>query len=64
MGVGFFEVAILLFVVFLFLGSKRITNLMRALGRGVRDFKTEFDRDREDRELPEGEDPEKPPRTR
>lgn len=43
MGVGLFEVAILLFIVFLFLGSKRITNLMRALGRGVRDFKTEFD---------------------
>ena len=43
MGVGLFEVAILLFFVFLLLGSKRITNLMRALGRGVRDFKTEFD---------------------
>lgn len=43
MGVGLFEVAILLFIVFLLLGSKRITNLMRALGRGVRDFKTEFD---------------------
>ncbi len=37
------EVAILLFFVFLLLGSKRITKLMRALGRGVRDFKTEFD---------------------
>lgn len=53
---GLLELSILLFIVFLVLGPKRITNLFRALGRGVQDFKNEFGRDKQ-AELPE-EDPE------
>jgi sec-independent protein translocase protein TatA len=55
MTVGLLELSILLFVVFVALGPKRITNLFRALGRGVRDFTEEFGRERRDRELPERE---------
>ena len=50
---GLFEFAILLFIVFLFLGPKRIQNLLAALGRGVRDFTTEFNKDEKHKELPE-----------
>ncbi len=50
---GLFELSILLFVVFLILGPKRITNLFRSLGRGIRDFKTEFANREESKELPE-----------
>lgn len=59
---GLFELSILLFVVFLVLGPKRITNLFRALGRGVKDFKTEFG-DKRSKELPEkDEEPYNEPR--
>lgn len=53
---GLFELSILLFVVFLVLGPKRITNLLRALGRGARDFKTEFGGKDRDPELTEEDD--------
>ncbi len=52
------ELLILLFVVFLILGPKRITALLRSLGRGVRDFTDELGRDKTDeanKELPEDE---------
>ena len=55
---------ILLFVVFLILSPRRITGLGRSLGRGVRDFELEFDRDKKDEELPRGERGEKPARKR
>lgn len=44
---------ILLFVVFLILGPKRITNMFRALGRGVHNFTEQLGRNKEDKELPE-----------
>jgi len=50
---GLLEFGILLFIVFLFLGPRRIQNLLAALGRGVRDFTTEFGKDKEHKELPE-----------
>lgn len=50
---GLFELAILLFIVFLFLGPKRIQSLLAALGRGVRDFTSELGRDKDQKELPE-----------
>jgi sec-independent protein translocase protein TatA len=50
---GIFELAVLVFIVFLLLGPKRIQNLLAALGRGVRDFTTEFGGDKEQKELPE-----------
>ncbi|MCA1728259.1 MAG: twin-arginine translocase TatA/TatE family subunit, partial [Actinobacteria bacterium] len=36
---------------------RRIADLGRSLGRGVRDFKLEFDRDKKDKELGGDEDP-------
>jgi sec-independent protein translocase protein TatA len=42
MTVGVLEIFLILFVVLLILGPRRIVDLGRALGRGVRDFKLEF----------------------
>lgn len=51
---GLLELLIVLFVVFLIAGPRRLANIFRALGRGVRDFTTEFDR-RGNSELPKEE---------
>lgn len=59
---GLFEVAILLFIVFLLLGPKRVTGLFQALGRGVRDFTTEFGKDKEDKKLTHGDEGSRPSR--
>ncbi len=61
MTVGVLEVLVVLFVVLLILGPRRIVELGRALGRGVRDFKLEFGRKRDGEQLPGGEHDEKPP---
>ena len=55
---GLLEVLIVLFVVFLIAGPRRLANLFRALGRGIHDFTTEFG-NREKPELPEEEQDEK-----
>ncbi len=64
MTVGALGILLFLFVVFLILGPRRIAGLGRSLGRGVRDFKLEFDRDKKDEELPRVERDEKPARKR
>ena len=46
MTVGALEVLLVLFFVLLIIGPRRITNLGRSLGRGVRDFKLEFGKDK------------------
>ena len=51
MGVGVLEILLILFVVLLIIGPRRVANLGRSLGRGVRDFKLEFGRKERDREL-------------
>ncbi len=51
MGVGILEILLVLFVVLLIIGPRRVANLGRSLGRGVRDFKLEFGRKERDREL-------------
>ena len=51
MSVGLFEI-LLVFVVFLALGPRRIANLLRSLGRGAHDFVETLGRDKKD-ELPE-----------
>jgi sec-independent protein translocase protein TatA len=51
--VGLFEI-LLVFVVFLALGPRRIVNLLRSLGRGVHDFVETLGRDKRN-ELPEEE---------
>ncbi|CAN5609218.1 hypothetical protein BH24ACT20_BH24ACT20_12000 [soil metagenome] len=57
---GPFELLILLFVVFLVLGPKRITALFRSLGRGVKDFTDELGssktKEADRKELPEEKD--------
>lgn len=53
---GLLEIGLLLFVIFLVLGPKRITNLFQALGRGIRDFKLEFGEKDKNSELPEDKD--------
>ena len=57
MTVGPLEILLVLFVVLLIIGPRRIADLGRSLGRGVRDFKLEFDRDKKDKELGGDEDP-------
>jgi sec-independent protein translocase protein TatA len=53
MSLGLIEL-ILVFLVFLVLGPKRIADLLRSLGRGVHDFVDALGRDKKD-ELPEDE---------
>jgi sec-independent protein translocase protein TatA len=61
MSVGLLEI-LLLFLVFLLLGPRRITDLLRSLGRGVHDFVETLGRDKRN-ELPDKEqDPERKPR--
>jgi sec-independent protein translocase protein TatA len=47
MTVGPLELLLILFVVLLLIGPRRIVDMSRSLGRAVRDFKLEFDRDKE-----------------
>ena len=51
MVVGVLEVLLVLLVVLLVIGPRRIADLGRSLGRGVRDFKLEFGRRKKHREL-------------
>jgi len=53
MSVGLIEL-LLIFAVFLILGPRRITDLLRSLGRGVHDFVETLGRDKQT-ELPEEE---------
>ncbi len=62
MSLGLIEI-LLVFLVFLILGPRRIANLLRSLGRGVHDFVDALGRDKEKAELPEEEhDAEQKPR--
>jgi sec-independent protein translocase protein TatA len=61
MSLGIVEILIV-FLVFLVLGPRRIADLLRSLGRGVHDFVDALGRDRKN-ELPEEEqDTEQKPR--
>ena len=63
MSFGPLEIGILLFVIFIILGPKRITAVFQSLTRGVKDFTSEFGKDKkkDDKMLGGGddEDPEK-----
>jgi len=52
MPVGPLEI-LLVFLVFLILGPRRIVNLFRSLGTGINDFVETLGRDKEKNELPE-----------
>jgi sec-independent protein translocase protein TatA len=53
MGLGPLELVIVLFLIFLILGPKRIAGLLKASGRALYDFTESLGRDKKDRELPE-----------
>ncbi len=59
MTVGALEILLVLLVVLLIIGPRRIADLGRSLGRGVRDFKLEFGSKENDRELGDVPDPER-----
>jgi sec-independent protein translocase protein TatA len=59
MAVGVLEILLVLLVVLLIIGPRRIADLGRSLGRGVRDFKLEFGRKEKDRELGDAPDAER-----
>ncbi len=59
MTVGALEILLVLLVVLLIIGPRRIADLGRSLGRGVRDFKLEFGSKEKDRELGDAPDEER-----
>jgi Sec-independent protein translocase protein TatA len=58
MPVGPLEI-LLVVLVFLLMGPRRIANLFRSLGTGISDFVETLGRDKDKQELPEDEDQEK-----
>lgn len=64
MPVGIPEILVVLLIILLILGPRRVTDLGRALGRGVRDFKLELGSDKKDGELPEEKREKKPAQKR
>ena len=58
MTLGIVEV-LLVVLVFVVLGPRRIADLFRSMGRGVHDFVDNLGRDKERKELPEGRDTDK-----
>jgi len=55
MPAGLLEI-LLIFIVFLVLGPRRIANLLRSLGTGVHDFIVTLGTDIDKEELPESDD--------
>jgi sec-independent protein translocase protein TatA len=55
MPAGLLEI-LLIFIVFLVLGPRRIANLLRSLGTGVHDFTETLGTDKDKEELPESDD--------
>ena len=58
MSLGLVEI-LLVFLVFMIMGPKRIANLFRSLGRGVHDFVESLGRDKKDEIEEEPDDPER-----
>lgn len=59
MSVGLIEILIV-FMVFLVLGPRRIANLFRSMGTGIHDFMETLGRDKDKGELPEDQDEHQP----
>ena len=59
MPAGLLEI-LLIFIVFLVLGPRRIADLFRSLGTGVHDFIETLGKDKDREELPEKEDEHQP----
>ena len=62
MTLGALEALLILSIVLLLIGPRRIAALGRSLGRSIRDFKLEFSKQDKKEELSGREDEEKPPR--
>ena len=59
MGLGVFEIALVLALVILFFGAKRIPLIARGVGEGIRNFRTSVKEGADDAEqLPPGSDDE------
>ena len=63
MTLGLIEI-LLVVMVFLVLGPRRIADLFRSLGRGAHDFVDNLGRDEKQKELEDPEDEEPPSRTK
>jgi sec-independent protein translocase protein TatA len=61
-GIGATELLIVLAIVLVFLGPKRLPGLGRQLGAGMRELKDSFARRQRDHDEPAGGDPDDPPR--
>ena len=59
MTLGLIEI-LLVVLVFVVVGPRRIADIFRSMGRGVHDFVDTLGRDGEKKQLSEGEDDEKP----
>jgi sec-independent protein translocase protein TatA len=59
MSVGLIEI-LLVFMVFMVLGPRRIANFFRSLGTGIHDFVDTLGRDKDKGELPEDQDEHQP----
>lgn len=53
MGIGFIEIFIVVFIIFLLLGPGRITGLLKSAGRAAKDFTDELGKPKKDEELPD-----------
>ena len=45
---GLTEILVILFFILLFFGARKIPDLMRGIGRGIREFKSEKEPDKKD----------------
>ncbi len=61
MALGALEALLILSIVLLLIGPRRIAAMGRSLGRGIRDFKLEFSKQDKKEELSGEEDEEEPP---
>lgn len=50
MGFGFFEILLILLVVLLLFGARKIPELMRGMGRGVKEFNEGRDGNKKEKE--------------
>lgn len=60
-GLGGWELAVIIFVILLLFGAKRIPELARGLGRGIREFKDATNEIRSEIEENNREEPKKKP---
>lgn len=62
--IGLTEILVILLIVVIFFGGKKIPELMRGMGRGVREFKDAMEKPATEDEKPEKEQPAAPSESR